>query len=95
MGATARRGPESNGHASTAGKLVLYVADPPSAVDQEVAQAVREFDSSVEIVALGEKPQVSTPRLDAIEYNMSVYRGVESILSFIKMERRRREELHE
>lgn len=80
---------EKERHADTEGKLILFVSEPPTNVDVEAKDAVRDYDPSVEVIALKEKPSVRTPRLDATEYNRSIYHGIESILSFIRMRRRR------
>ncbi len=73
----------------TKGKLILLVSKHPSDADTKAKDALKEFDSSAKVVPVVLSSSIRTPRLDAIEYNMSIYRGLDSILGFIKMEKNR------
>ncbi len=71
----------------TRDKLILCVSNPPNDADIIVQKALKAFDATVEVRTIS---GYITPRLDAIEYNLSVYRGKESILGFIADEQRRK-----
>lgn len=74
---------------TTEGKLILFVSNLPSADDVEAKAALLDFDPTVEVREVVEGSMI-TPRLDAIEFNSSRYRGCDSILGFISQQKRKK-----
>lgn len=75
---------------TTEGKLTLYISDPPSPADEIAIQALKAFDHAVVIRKVRRPSAIFTPLLDAIEYDLSRYHGLDSILGFVSQEVRSR-----